>query len=344
MPESPATSRRRAPYRIRAAFHPVPIALTCLLGSLLPGCGASRPAPLVGTLERHRLEIASPVAEQVVELDVREGDRVTKGQLLARMDPGTAAQARAAAAAEVERQRKRLDELQRGARTEEIRAAQAQLAAAQAKAAQASREYARQAGLAAQGIVSQSQFDQQRAARDAALADQNAAAADLKLLQEGTRSEQIAQGSAALANAQAQLQQQDVQLARLELHAPADATVESITFRVGERPQPGQPVLVLLEAGAPFARVYVPEGERAALKAGQAASIKVDGVGQLLQGRLRYIASDATFTPYYALTQRDRGRLSYLAEFDVTDAAAAQLAVGLPLEVTPGAVDPGANR
>lgn len=303
---------------------------------LLAGCGSSAPATLVGTLERHRLEIAAPVPEQVAELAVHEGDHVSAGQLLARMDPGTAAQTRAAAASEVERLRKRLDELQRGARAQEIRAAQAQLAAAGAKSVQASREYTRQEGLAAQGVVSQSQFDQQRAARDSALAEQAAAAADLRLLQEGTRSEQIAQGSAALATAQAQLQQQDVQLARLELRAPADATVESITFRVGERPQPGQPVVVLLEAGAPFARVYVPEGARAALKVGQSVSVKVDGVAEALQGTLRYVASDATFTPYYALTQRDRGRLSYLAEFDLPGAAAAQLAAGVPLEVSLG--------
>jgi HlyD family secretion protein len=52
-----------------------------------------------------------------------------------------------------------------------------------------------------------------------------------------------------------------------------------------------------------------------------------------LNGTVRFVAGEASFTPYYALTQRDRGRLSYVAEVDLTDAAAQALPVGVPLEV-----------
>ena len=51
---------------------------------------------------------------------------------------------------------------------------------------------------------------------------------------------------------------------------------------------------------------------------------------------MRYVSSEAAFTPYYALTQEDRGRLSYLAEVTLTDElAAARLPSGVPVEVTP---------
>jgi len=33
----------------------------------------------------------------------------------------------------------------------------------------------------------------------------------------------------------------------------------------------------------------------------------------------RWIASEATFTPFFALTRKDRGRLTYLAEIDLED-------------------------
>jgi HlyD family secretion protein len=52
-----------------------------------------------------------------------------------------------------------------------------------------------------------------------------------------------------------------------------------------------------------------------------------------LRGRVRNVASDASFTPYYALTERDRGRLVYVAKVDLIDPAAAELPTGLPVEV-----------
>ena len=53
------------------------------------------------------------------------------------------------------------------------------------------------------------------------------------------------------------------------------------------------------------------------------STLSVDGVAAPLQGTVRYVSAEATFTPYYALTQKDRSRLSYLAEITLDDPAAA---------------------
>ena len=58
--------------------------------------------------------------------------------------------------------------------------------------------------------------------------------------------------------------------------------------------------------------------------------VAVDGIDAPLEGTVRWVSSDASFTPYFALTEHDRSRLSYLAEVDL--AAAAQLPSGVPLE------------
>jgi len=47
---------------------------------------------------------------------------------------------------------------------------------------------------------------------------------------------------------------------------------------------------------------------------------------------VRWIASDPAFTPYYALTERDRGRLSYVAKVDITEQYE-RLPDGVPVEV-----------
>jgi HlyD family secretion protein len=60
--------------------------------------------------------------------------------------------------------------------------------------------------------------------------------------------------------------------------------------------------------------------------------VLVDGISKPLKGRFRWIASEATFTPYFALTEHDRSRLSYLAKIDI-EAMGERLPDGVPVEV-----------
>ncbi len=51
-----------------------------------------------------------------------------------------------------------------------------------------------------------------------------------------------------------------------------------------------------------------------------------------MDGRVRWVASEPAFTPYYALTERDRGRLSYVAKVDL-DQVRERLPDGVPVNV-----------
>jgi HlyD family secretion protein len=95
---------------------------------------------------------------------------------------------------------------------------------------------------------------------------------------------------------------------------------------------PGQPMLVLLTGEQPHARVYVPESIRVDVVSGTRASVFVDGLPAPLEGRVRWVSSDAAFTPYFALTERDRGRLTFAAEIDI-NGADRRLPDGVPVEV-----------
>lgn len=130
-----------------------------------------------------------------------------------------------------------------------------------------------------------------------------------------------------------------IALDRTRVMAPVDATVEALPLETGERPRAGQTVAVLRARSAPYARVCVPEPVRTRLAVGDAAEVRVDGHDGTFRGRVRWIATEAAFTPYFALTQRDRSRLSYLAEIVVEDADA--LPSGVPVQVLfPGAALP----
>ena len=91
-------------------------------------------------------------------------------------------------------------------------------------------------------------------------------------------------------------------------------------------------MLILLPGEQPHARVYVPEELRVRLRAGSTVTVFVDGLDEALDGRVRWIASEAMFTPYFALTERDRGHLTYQAKIDI-DIDGNRLPDGVPVEV-----------
>lgn len=287
-----------------------------------------------GTLERDRLELVAESNERIVDVLVREGDRVQAGAALLRQEAGTMQprldQARAAL---VETERRVADAVE-GPRQREIEEARAALAGAESTLETERREYERVDQLVDRKLLSASSRDQARARRDAALAARDQARARLRLLQEGTRPEQIREAEAAVARSRAVLAELETSAALYEVRAPRAGWIEALPYKLGERPPAGAPVVVLLAEGTPYARIHVPEPLRARMLAGSRVAVAIDGVDGVLEGTVRFISAEAAFTPYFALTQKDRARLSYLAEVALDDARAASLPVGVPVQVT----------
>lgn len=308
-------------------------ALPALLLVLTACSPSSDSVRLVGTLERDRIEIIAEASEPILSLDAREGQHVAAGQVLLRQDIATAAAQAAQADAHIAQARHRLTELEKGARIEEIDQARAHVAAAQAAVERDEREFTRVAKLAEQNVLSQAQLDTAQAARNASRAALREANARLTALLRGTRVEEIDQARAALAAAEGARQQLEVSNARLEVRATRAGTIDALPFKAGERPPKGAAIVVLLADTPSFARVYVPEPRRLSVRAGAIAQVYVDGLKQPLRGRVRYISSDAAFTPYFALTQRDRSRLSFVCEVEIVDGSMRNLPAGVPVEV-----------
>jgi HlyD family secretion protein len=301
---------------------------------VLAGCSRhDADGPLVGTLERDRIEIVAEESEPILSLDVREGDRVTLGQVLMKQDTGVASARFAQADAQVDEAKHRLTELQTGARREDIAVARARLESAKAQAERDIREFARDEELVKQRLISQSQLDQSRAAKDASAAAEREAGAALAELLNGTRIEQLNQARATVTAAESSRRQLEITDARLVVRATRAGTIDALPYKAGERPPKGSTVAVLLADTPAFARVYVPEPMRARVTPRTRAIIHVDGVEAPLEGFVRWVSSDAAFTPYFALTQRDRSRLAFLAEVQVVDDRANQLPAGVPVEV-----------
>jgi HlyD family secretion protein len=295
------------------------------------GCTADTANQALGTLERDRVIHKATANEIIVAQPVPEGTSVSAGSLLVQLDDRRQKAVVAKATAEVARANARLEELRNGAREEDVADATARVAGAQAALLEAKANYVRAEELVVQKMTAQAALDSALAGRDGAEASLESAREKLLRLTNGTRPEQLAQGEASLQSAQAQLELEQYILAELSVVATRNGYLDSLPWHVGERVVTGAALAVLLAGDKPYARVYVPEPWRARLHVGDVQQVRVDGIDQVFTGRLRWIATDPAFTPYFALNSNDRARLMYLAEFDLDNAE--DLPSGVPTQV-----------
>jgi HlyD family secretion protein len=310
------------------------LALAGIVATALAACSRSNHDTLPGTLERDRIELAAEADETLVSLPFAEGAAVNAGDVIAVQDRAVSGAQLEAARATLAEAEARLSELANGPLKTRIRAAAARRDRARVERDDAVRERDRLLGLVDRALVSKSDADRSVAAAKAADAGLHEAEEALRELQQGTRTEQVAQARQAADVARANLKQLETTSARLEIRAPVAATIDALPYRVGEKPARGATVAVLLATGAPFARIHVPAPQRTRVTIGTAATLRVDGVDRDFRGQVRFVSSEAEFTPYYSLTAADRSKLSFLAEVVFDDAEAAALPSGVPVDVT----------
>lgn len=311
--------------------------LLLLIPAALALAGCEAPPPMaVGQTAWDRVELISEAPEPITAIPVTEGDRVAAGDVLLRQDPERLAAQLTQAERTRDQAAARLAELRRGPRQERIREAQARLEGAESRLANANKQLDRIQDLLERGLSTPADEDNAVAERDSARSRVNEARAALEALLEGTTVEELQQAEAALAQAEARVHELQVVEDRLTVRAPRPGVVDALPFEIGERPPAGATVAVILVGDGPYARVYVPEPQRQALRPGDRVPVHVDGIEAPLEGRVRFVASDPAFTPFFALTEHDRSRLSYLAEIDLPDPGDKPLPAGIPVQVEVG--------
>jgi HlyD family secretion protein len=207
-------------------------------------------------------EVGSSVMGKLVSLPVREGERVRKGQVVARIDPVPAASDRDAAQALV-------------------RAAEADLAAARARAEDADRAYRRARELSAERLLPRADLDAAQAASEAAGAEADAA---------GRRE----------AQARAQLARATDLLRKTDILAPLDGVVTRLPVREGEmvvigiQNMPGTTLMTISDLSGIDAEVKVAEADVLRVREGQPATVTLDAVpGREFAGQVTEVGASA---------------------------------------------------
>jgi len=290
---------------------------------------------LNGRVEAVQVDLAPKVAGRVVEVKVREGDRVKAGDVLLRLDLGETAIAVERDAQGVKSAEARAQDMMAGSRQSEIDAAQADVNEKRAAATLADKELVRRASLLEKKVGSQEEYDRARADRDRAGAALKASLERLELSREGFRRWQTEQARTDVKRAESVLKQSESVAREAELRAPADGVVLHRIAEPGLLLGPGQPGLVLAFADRLFVRVFIPETKLGKVKQGATAEVAVDSFpGKTFPARVTEISPDPEFTPKQVETKTERVNLVYGAKVDLDKGWQEPLVPGQPATVT----------
>jgi len=308
------------------------VALAAIPALIGQSCSEQPANVALGVLAQERVALTATANEIVVDEPVAEGTFVKAGTVLVKLDDKLQAANVAAAEAGRDKAQADLDKLTMGARPEELRIAEARVESARAAFTEANSTLERSKVLLDRGTITSATYDQDVARHDSAQAELASAEQSLAELTSGAREEDLRVAQAQVAAADAQLAGARSKLSDLTIRASRDGVLDSLPWNVGERVSLGSPVAVVLAGATPFARVYVPEPYRVHLKKGDKLMVHVDGIDAPFEGTLSWISNDPAFTPYYALNQKERSRLVYLAEIAMPKGTA-DLPLGIPVEV-----------
>jgi len=296
-----------------------------------------KPAPLnqltlSGNIEAHESLVGFKVAGRIVELPVEEGQEITQGVLLARLEDADY------------RQKVRIDE-------DTVRVRESSLALTLAGTRQQELKATQQAMIDAQADLEEKQLDNDRmqklfAKDEVSAQDRDLAATALKRADatfkaaqqryneavEGSRKEDITIAQANVNEAGANLGLSRVNLDYTTLRAPSTGVITVRQAELGEVVAPGTPVVTLADLDHIWLRAYVAETDLGKILWGQDASITTDTYpGKQYHGRISFIASDAEFTPKSVQTYEERVTLVYRIKIDI-DNPNHELKPGMPAD------------
>ncbi len=278
---------------------------------------------LYGNVDLRQVDLAFNNSERIAAVLVQEGDRVKRGQVLARLDTSRLAPLLAQAQAAMDAQRDVVERMHHGSRPEEIAEARANVALEEADAREAARKYDRLLSVSMTSggkAVSRLDLDDAKAAADVAEARLNVNRKALSLAVAGPRKEDVAQAEAQLAGEEAQVALLKQELADAELRAPLDATVSSRIAEPGDMSSPQKTAFTLAITNPKWVRAYVSEPDLGHAHPGMPATVTVDAFpSRSFSGWVGFISPVAEFTPKTVETEDLRSSLVYEIRVFVKD-------------------------
>lgn len=210
---------------------------------------AAQPGPEIfqGQMEARETDIAPKLSARIAEVLVKEGDQITVGTPLVRLDsPEVAAELTQATEAQAAAQAV-ANKAAFGARPQEIEMARLNWQRAQTAANLADTSYRRVDNLAREGLIATQKRDEADANRKASRDQALAAKAQYDMARAGARAEDQAAAAAQARQLQGVVAEVQAAQAETELKSPVAGEVAKVLARVGELSPQGVAVVSVVD-------------------------------------------------------------------------------------------------
>lgn len=174
--------------------------------------------------------------------------------------------------------------------------AKANVEIAEAKANKANKDYARYKNLVKDGSVTQQQFDQAKAEKDAADASLQAAKTQFDAVkkQVSTSQSQVSAANSNISSRTADIDYAKLMLSYTKIEAPTSGIVSNKNIQIGQLIQPGQSLFAIVNDNSLYVKANFKETQLEKLKEGQLVDIEIDAFPDVeLKGHI-YNFSPAT--------------------------------------------------
>lgn len=198
---------------------------------------SSQSAVLVATgyvIAHHKIQVGSKIAGRVAWIGVEKGNRVTRDQVVVRLEDREYRAQYDEAKSAHDAAQARLQELEQGSRPEEIDRAKAEVERAQADLQTAEAQLKRVQGLVKEGVAAAQLLDDARGRHDSARANLVALTKTYELIKQGPRQEQIETARSEAGRAKAAMEYSKTILDATEIRVPIDGTILERNVEQGE--------------------------------------------------------------------------------------------------------------
>ena len=287
-----------------------------------------------GTVEVTQVQLAPLAGGRIEELTIKEADHVEKGQLIARLSLDGADDEVKMAEFALAAARAQLEELNNGFRKEDIAKARAEVDARRARAEQAGRDERRFSELAADGVVAKRDAELSAEAAKSSRSAVRAAEEQLRLLENGARSEQIAAAQANAERAEAAYKKAKTLVGYKEFYSPADGVVLTKNYEVGDVVNAGAPIATIGDMEDCWVKLYIPSSQLGRVKLGSECSVRIDAFpNREFEASVSEVNQQAEYNPRMSLTQKERENMVFWIKVRIKNAEGV-IKPGMPADVT----------
>jgi len=269
-----------------------------------------------GRIEATEIDVAARSSGRIEEIFVNEGELVTAGQVVAKMDTDVLEAQLRQAKAQLRKAQNAVATArsQVAQRESEQAAAQALVAQREAELNAAQRRAARTSELAETGAVSRQEAEDDRARVQSYAAAVSAAKAQVAAAEAAivTVRTQVLEAESAVEAAEATVERIEADIADSTLRAPRDGRVQYLVARPGEVVGAGGRVLNLVDLTDVYMTFFLPTAQAGRVALGSEVRLVLDAAPQyVIPAEVTFVADVAQFTPKEVETESERQKLMF---------------------------------